>query len=117
MFERNIQRLLDRLQLQQAWTDVLQWAEHWIAFGQTPEPAYRALMIAYGAQGDLAAVALVLGAAGVNVGTRFLASEEAPVSQLWKQMIVDAASENAVKFDAWNDIMPPSRSGGYETSL
>ena len=69
------------------------------------------------ADGRGLAAALVLGAAGVNVGTRFLASEEAPVSNVWKQMIIDAASEHAVKFDAWNDIMPPSRSGGYETSL
>ena len=32
-------------------------------------------------------------------------------------MILDAASEDAVKFDAWNDILPPTRSGGYKTSL
>lgn len=69
------------------------------------------------ADGRGLAAALVLGAAGVNIGTRFLASEEAPVSQDWKQMIVAAASEDAVKFYPWNDIVPPSRSGGYETSL
>jgi nitronate monooxygenase/enoyl-[acyl-carrier protein] reductase II len=69
------------------------------------------------ADGRGLAAALVLGAAGVNVGTRFLASEEAPISPNWKQMIIEAASEDAVKFHPWNDIMPPSRSGGYETSL
>ena len=69
------------------------------------------------ADGRGLAAALVLGAAGVNIGTRFLASQEAPVSNDWKQMIVGAASEDAVKFYAWNDIMPPLRSGGYETSL
>ena len=69
------------------------------------------------ADGRGLAAALVLGAAGVNIGTRFLASEEAPISQDWKQMILEAASEEAVKFEAWNDIMPPLRSGGYETSL
>jgi nitronate monooxygenase/enoyl-[acyl-carrier protein] reductase II len=69
------------------------------------------------ADGRGLAAALVLGAAGVNVGTRFLAAEEAPVSQEWKQMIVEAASEDAIKFDAWNDIMPPLRGGGYKTSL
>jgi len=51
------------------------------------------------------------------MGTRFLASVEAPVNRAWKQMILDAASEDAVKFDAWNDILPPARSGGYKTSL
>jgi NAD(P)H-dependent flavin oxidoreductase YrpB (nitropropane dioxygenase family) len=32
-------------------------------------------------------------------------------------MIVEAASEDAIKFDAWNDIIPPLRGGGYKTSL
>lgn len=31
-------------------------------------------------------------------------------------MILDAASEEAVKFMAWNEFMP-KRSGGYETSM
>jgi len=69
------------------------------------------------ADGRGLAAALVLGAAGVNIGTRFLASREAPISNVWKQMIVGAASEDAVKFYAWNDIMPPLKIGGYETSL
>jgi nitronate monooxygenase/enoyl-[acyl-carrier protein] reductase II len=69
------------------------------------------------ADGRGLAAALVLGAEGINVGTRFLASVEAPISHGWKQMIVEAASEDAVKFDAWNDINPPPRSGGYGTIL
>jgi enoyl-[acyl-carrier protein] reductase II len=69
------------------------------------------------ADGRGLAAALVLGAAGINVGTRFLASVEAPISPTWKQMILEAASEDAVKFDAWNDINPPARSGGYGTVL
>ena len=69
------------------------------------------------ADGRGLAAAIVLGASGISIGTRFLASDEAPIDQEWKQMIVDAASEDAVKFSPWNDIMPPSRSGGYETSL
>ena len=69
------------------------------------------------ADGRGLAAALVLGAQGVNVGTRFLASVEAPISQGWKQVILEAASEDAVKFDAWNDISPPAGSGGYGTVL
>ncbi len=69
------------------------------------------------ADGRGLAAALVLGAAGINIGTRFLAAEEAPISQDWKQMILKAASEEAIKFEAWTDIMPPVRSGGYETSV
>jgi NAD(P)H-dependent flavin oxidoreductase YrpB (nitropropane dioxygenase family) len=69
------------------------------------------------ADGRGLATALVLGATGINVGTRFLVSEEAPVNQGWKQMIVEAASEDVVKFKAWNDIIPPQRSGGYSTIM
>jgi predicted ATPase/DNA-binding SARP family transcriptional activator len=56
-FERKIERLLQTLEQQGRWTEVVRWAEQWIAFGQTPEPAYRALMIAHAAKGDLAAAA------------------------------------------------------------
>lgn len=54
-FERKMHRLLHTLQQQEQWPELLRWAERWIAFGHTPEPAYRALMIAHAFQGDLAA--------------------------------------------------------------
>ncbi len=38
---------------------MLEWAERWIALGQSPEPAYRALMVAYSALGDMSKVASV----------------------------------------------------------
>ncbi|MCZ6876164.1 MAG: nitronate monooxygenase family protein [bacterium] len=69
------------------------------------------------ADGRGLAAALILGADGINIGTRFLASVEAPISQGWKQMIVEANSEDAVKVEVWNDINPPPRSGGYGTVL
>lgn len=69
------------------------------------------------ADGRGLAAALVLGASGISIGTRFLASEEAPIDREWKRLIVNAASEDAVKFDPWNDIMPPMKPGGYQTSL
>jgi nitronate monooxygenase/enoyl-[acyl-carrier protein] reductase II len=65
------------------------------------------------ADGRGLAAALVLGAAGANVGTRFLASEEASVPEAWKQLILDSQSEDAVRFQQWETIMP-SRPGGYE---
>jgi enoyl-[acyl-carrier protein] reductase II len=58
------------------------------------------------ADGRGLAAALVLGAQGVNIGTRFLASVEAPISEIWKKAIIDAQSEDAVKFKEWNDIFP-----------
>lgn len=69
------------------------------------------------ADGRGLAAALVLGAVGINAGTRFLASEEAQISPEWKQMIVDAAAEDAVKVEVLNDIMPMPGSYGYGTVL
>jgi nitronate monooxygenase/enoyl-[acyl-carrier protein] reductase II len=61
------------------------------------------------------AAALMLGAQGVNIGTRFLASAESPIADGYKQMILAANSEDAVKADVWNDIMPLPGGAGYFT--
>jgi nitronate monooxygenase/enoyl-[acyl-carrier protein] reductase II len=63
------------------------------------------------ADGRGLAAGLVLGAAGANVGTRFLASEEAGADAAWKRLILDAESEDAVRFEAWGAIMPAGGSG------
>jgi enoyl-[acyl-carrier protein] reductase II len=65
------------------------------------------------AEGRGLAAVLVLGAAGANVGTRFLASNEAGAHDEWKQRILEIESETAVRFEAWSAIMPPSE-GGYD---
>jgi enoyl-[acyl-carrier protein] reductase II len=65
------------------------------------------------ADGRGLAAVLVLGAAGANVGTRFLASDEAGAHDEWKQRILEIESETAVRFEAWSAIMPPSE-GGYD---
>lgn len=56
-FERRIQELLQRLIAEDRWAAVLEWSERWIAYGQSPEPAYRALMLAYAASGDRGKIA------------------------------------------------------------
>jgi enoyl-[acyl-carrier protein] reductase II len=56
------------------------------------------------ADGRGLAAALVLGAAGANVGTRFLASAEAGVDDAWKQQVVAAGSEEAVRLIFWSEI-------------
>jgi enoyl-[acyl-carrier protein] reductase II len=63
------------------------------------------------------AAALILGSVGVNLGTRFLASKEAPIETEWKQAIAAAKSEDAVKVDVLNDIQPLPGTGGYGTVL
>jgi len=63
------------------------------------------------------AAALMLGAAGVNLGTRFIASKEAPADDEWKQAIATAASEDAIKVEVLNDISPLPGTAGYGTVL
>jgi enoyl-[acyl-carrier protein] reductase II len=63
------------------------------------------------------AAALMLGAVGVNLGTRFVASKEAPVSDEWKQAIAGAESEEAIKVDVLNDISPLPGTAGFRTVL
>jgi len=63
------------------------------------------------------AAALMLGAVGVNLGTRFIASTEAPAPDEWKQAITAAESEDAIKVDVLNDISPLPGTVGFQTVL
>src|SRR5215208_1032121 len=67
------------------------------------------------ADGRGLAAALVLGAQGANVGTRFLASEEASAEEGWKRTILQTESEDVVRFEAWEGIFPPAGDGAYAT--
>jgi enoyl-[acyl-carrier protein] reductase II len=61
------------------------------------------------------AAALMLGAVGVNVGTRFLASREAPIDARWQEAILGAKSEDAIKADAINVLDPNPGAEGFGT--
>jgi enoyl-[acyl-carrier protein] reductase II len=63
------------------------------------------------------AAALVLGAVGVNMGTRFLASTEAPINDAWRNLILGARSEDTVKADALNALSPNPGEAGFGTVL
>jgi enoyl-[acyl-carrier protein] reductase II len=67
------------------------------------------------ADGRGLAAALVLGAQGANVGTRFLASKEASADEGWKRSILESESEEAVRFEAWEGIFPPPGGQAYPT--
>jgi DNA-binding SARP family transcriptional activator len=53
IFDAKLSRLLELLLAEQRWQEVLDWAQRWISFGQQPEAAYRAMMLAYANLGDL----------------------------------------------------------------
>ncbi|HZD57473.1 MAG TPA: bacterial transcriptional activator domain-containing protein, partial [Anaerolineales bacterium] len=53
IFEAKMARLLEILQAEERWAEILDWGMRWIAVGHWPEPAYRALMAAYANSGDM----------------------------------------------------------------
>lgn len=64
------------------------------------------------ADGRGLAAALALGAQGVSMGTRFLASEELGIAEAWKRRIVEADAADAVKVANSERVLPPfSRPG------
>jgi enoyl-[acyl-carrier protein] reductase II len=67
------------------------------------------------ADGRGLAAALVLGAQGANVGTRFLASEEASADDTWKRAILETESEEVIRFEAFKEILPSTSDRAYDT--
>jgi DNA-binding SARP family transcriptional activator len=59
IYERKMHQFIEQLLAEQRWEDVLSWSEQWIARGQIPEAAYRALMRAHAAVGELSKVEMV----------------------------------------------------------
>ena len=66
------------------------------------------------ADGRGLAAALCLGAQGVNIGTRFLATPESPVHEGWKQAILAADAVDPVKVELFEHVLP-GIGGGYRT--
>jgi nitronate monooxygenase/enoyl-[acyl-carrier protein] reductase II len=60
------------------------------------------------ADGRGLAAALALGAQGANIGTRFLASDEAEIPDDYKQAVLGAASQDAVKVAFADAVFPPA---------
>ena len=69
------------------------------------------------ADGRGVAAALALGAVGVNLGSRFLATAEAPVGARWKAALQQAPAEEWVKLAFVNDIRPNPGAVGYGTTV
>ena len=61
------------------------------------------------------AAALMLGAAGVNLGTRFIACRESPAPEEWTRAIVAAKSEDIMKAEELNDLVPLPGTAGFGT--
>lgn len=68
------------------------------------------------ADGRGLAAALALGAQGVNVGTRFIASEEAELSEEYKASVLAARSDQTVRAAFVNELVPPASEGAYPSA-
>ena len=69
------------------------------------------------ADGRGIAAAVVLGAAGVNLGSRFLASTESPVGDRWKKALTTYPSQDWIQSRFINVLNPNPGTVGYRTSL
>jgi enoyl-[acyl-carrier protein] reductase II len=68
------------------------------------------------ADGRGLAAALALGAQGVVMGTRFLASSEMCIAPQRKQMTVDAESTDSVKAELMDALLPPFNRPHYSVT-
>jgi len=60
IFDNRMEQLVAQLITGERWTAVQEQAERWLSLGNTTlEPAYRALMLAHGARGDMAKVSSI----------------------------------------------------------
>ncbi len=86
VFGDRVDLLLDRLVHEQRWREARDWAERWIAQGHVPEAAFRTLMLAYAAEGEISGVAETYQRC-VEVLSRELGVEPSEeTSQLFKQL-------------------------------
>jgi enoyl-[acyl-carrier protein] reductase II len=83
-----------------------------IADAVAPTPVVAAGGIA---DGRGLAAAIVLGAAGANLGTRFLAAAETEIADDWKQRIVDATAQDTLRPAFADHVFPPPDDLGYAT--
>jgi WD40 repeat protein/class 3 adenylate cyclase len=59
IFDIKMGQLLEQLVASERWTAIQEQSERWLALSNTTEPAYRALMLAHGARGNMAKVSTV----------------------------------------------------------
>ena len=107
LFENKMMQLMEALCREQRWSTVLEWGERWIVLGQTPEPAYRALMMAYVALGDRSKVAATFERCRAALEQK-LGVEPSPETRAMYEQLLDESG--GVKGDslAWLRLSSPN---------
>lgn len=86
LFENRMQELLDRMVMEGKWREVRKWGEFWIAHGYSPEPAYRSLMMAYAALGDLSGMANIYQRCVDDLRSELSVEPSAETNYLYKRL-------------------------------
>ena len=102
IFETKMEQLLKQLVAAERWTAVQEQGERWLALGHTLEPAYRAMMLAYGARGDMAKVS---------------STYQRCMEELHEQFGLEPSAETRALYDGLlKGTHAPVRSGAVQTS-
>ena len=103
IFEQKMARLLGLLVEEKRWQDILAWGERWISLGQTPEQAYRALMLAHNANGNVSQVASIK---SLRVWRIVFDSCAEATGPRWRAIRPCAQQSNEVMICWWNLSRP-----------
>jgi DNA-binding SARP family transcriptional activator len=86
-YHRKMGLLLTRLKESRRWEDALQWAEVWLQLGHSPEPAFRALMLAHAGLGNHSMVSAAYQRC-VEVLNRELGLDPSPETRMLYEKII-----------------------------
>jgi DNA-binding SARP family transcriptional activator/predicted ATPase len=104
-FHQKMNLLLERLIQAGEWDQVLEWSEHWIQLGHSPEPAFRALILAYAGLGDQSMVSAAYQRCVQALG-RELELEPSPETQrLYEQILQGEKGITAPHSPAFQDLV------------
>jgi len=91
-YHQKMNLLMERLIEAGRWQEVLNWGEQWLRLGYSPEPAFRALMLAHGGLGDQGMVTTTYQRCVESLG-RELGIEPSPETQQLYESIRQRASQ------------------------
>jgi predicted ATPase/DNA-binding SARP family transcriptional activator len=86
-YHQKMNQLLDGLIQSGKWHEALKWGEDWIRLGHSPEPAFRALMMAYTGLGDQSMVSATYKRCGDSLDRELGLDPSTETRQLFEQIL------------------------------
>ena len=90
VFDSKMEKLLEQLTVTEHWMAVQEQAERWLTLGNTPEPAFRALMLASGSRGDMAKVSMIFQRCVADLKDQFGVEPSAETRALYEGLLKGA---------------------------